>query len=36
MVGIAMVLYSIWLIRVWEREMGGFPFFEDDDDVTPW
>ncbi|XP_024438986.1 tetraspanin-19 isoform X2 [Populus trichocarpa] len=36
MVGIAMVLYSIWLIRVWEREMGGFPFFEDDDDFTPW
>uniref|UniRef100_A0A6N2M029 Uncharacterized protein n=1 Tax=Salix viminalis TaxID=40686 RepID=A0A6N2M029_SALVM len=36
MVGIAMVLYSIWLIRVWEREVGDFPFFDDDDDFTPW
>ncbi|CAK7349832.1 unnamed protein product [Dovyalis caffra] len=35
MVGIAMVLYSVWLIIVWQREMGDFPFFDDDDDFTP-
>uniref|UniRef100_A0A6N2L0E0 Tetraspanin-19 n=1 Tax=Salix viminalis TaxID=40686 RepID=A0A6N2L0E0_SALVM len=38
MVGIAMMLYAVWLIRVWQREIGDFPFFDDDDDdeFTPW
>jgi len=37
MVGIAMMLYAVWLIRVWQREIGDFPFFDDDDDdFSPW
>ncbi|CAK7349828.1 unnamed protein product [Dovyalis caffra] len=35
-VGIAMVLYAVWLIRVWQREMGDFPFFDEDEDFHPW
>ncbi|CAK7349825.1 unnamed protein product [Dovyalis caffra] len=34
-VGIATLLYAVWLIRVWQREMGDFPFFDDDDDFPP-
>ncbi|GLT29722.1 hypothetical protein SLA2020_045680 [Shorea laevis] len=26
MVGIAMILYSMWLIRVWQKQMGDSPF----------
>ncbi|KAL3565702.1 hypothetical protein D5086_033748 [Populus alba] len=37
MVGLAMMLYAVWLIRVWQREIGDFPFFDDDDDdFSPW
>ncbi|KAJ4831657.1 hypothetical protein Tsubulata_041532 [Turnera subulata] len=38
MVGIAMVLYAAWLIRVWQREMGHLPFDDDSDDgfLGPW
>ncbi|XWS68626.1 hypothetical protein CRYUN_Cryun04dG0106800 [Craigia yunnanensis] len=35
MVSMAMILYSIWLIRVWQREIGDFPF-EDSDYAVPW
>ncbi|XVF01975.1 hypothetical protein REPUB_Repub04eG0136100 [Reevesia pubescens] len=35
MVGIAMILYSIWLIRSWLREFGDLPF-EDSDYAAPW
>lgn len=34
MVGIAMIIYSLWLIRVWERQMGHFPSTEDHQ--VPW
>ncbi|WRX26888.1 hypothetical protein QQP08_019375 [Theobroma cacao] len=26
MVGIAMILYGFWMVRVWQRDMGGSPF----------
>ena len=35
MIGMAMILYAIWLIRVWEREIGDLPF-EDSDCAAPW
>ncbi|XWS54199.1 hypothetical protein CRYUN_Cryun10bG0068900 [Craigia yunnanensis] len=35
MVGMAMILYAIWLIRVWEREIGDLPF-EGSDYASPW
>lgn len=35
MVGIAMILYSMWLIRVWQKEMGESPFAELDS-PAPW
>lgn len=34
MVGIAMILYALWLIWVWQRQMDDFPF--SDDDPAPW
>lgn len=37
MVGIAMILYALWLIKVWERQMGDFPFGGDSSDYpAPW
>ncbi|XVE49908.1 hypothetical protein DITRI_Ditri01bG0119500 [Diplodiscus trichospermus] len=35
MVGMAMILYSIWLIRAWQREIGVLPF-EGSDYAAPW
>ncbi|KDP24147.1 hypothetical protein JCGZ_25804 [Jatropha curcas] len=35
MVGLGMILYGVWLIRVWQREMGDLPF-EDSDHLAPW
>ncbi|GAV70435.1 Tetraspannin domain-containing protein [Cephalotus follicularis] len=35
MVGIAMILYSMWLIRVWQIQMGDSPF-DDSDYPPPW
>ncbi|XP_062107341.1 tetraspanin-19 isoform X2 [Humulus lupulus] len=35
MLGIAMILYSLWLIRVWQRQMDEFPFVDFDNPV-PW
>lgn len=34
MVGIAMIMYALWLIRVWQRQMDDFPL--GDDDPVPW
>ncbi|EEF44456.1 tetraspanin-19 [Ricinus communis] len=36
MVGLGMILYAVWLIRVWQREMGDFPFEDDSDNPAPW
>ncbi|XP_050208226.1 tetraspanin-19 [Mercurialis annua] len=36
MIGLAMMLYGVWLIRVWQREMGDLPFDDDSDDFAPW
>ncbi|BAT90153.1 hypothetical protein LR48_Vigan08g107300 [Vigna angularis] len=35
MAGLAMILYSAWMIRVWQREMGDLPFGHDSDDYPP-
>lgn len=35
MVGIAMIMYALWMIRVWQRHMGGSPFVSPDSPV-PW
>lgn len=35
MVGMAMILYAMWLIRVWQRHMGGSPFMSPDS-PAPW
>lgn len=35
MVGLGMILYGVWLIRVWQREMGDLPF-DDSDRLAPW
>ncbi|XP_010540868.1 PREDICTED: tetraspanin-19 [Tarenaya hassleriana] len=35
MVGIAIILYAVWLIRKWEEEMGNLPF-DDADHPVPW
>ncbi|KAM7272140.1 hypothetical protein ACFE04_031354 [Oxalis oulophora] len=35
MAGIAMILYSVWLIRVWQRKTGDLPFDAHADGV-PW
>ncbi|KAK9150090.1 hypothetical protein Syun_008399 [Stephania yunnanensis] len=34
MVGIAMIIYALWLIRAWQREMGKLPF--DSGSPAPW
>lgn len=36
MAGTAMILYAIWLIRVWQREIGDFFPFEGSDYAAPW
>ncbi|KAJ7981443.1 tetraspanin-19 [Quillaja saponaria] len=36
MVGIAMILYSVWMLRVWQRQMGELPFGGDSDCPAPW
>ncbi|CAI0549769.1 unnamed protein product [Linum tenue] len=36
MVGLAMVLYAVWLIKAWQREIGEFPFGEDENYPAPW
>ncbi|EOY28283.1 hypothetical protein QUC31_012948 [Theobroma cacao] len=35
MVGIAMILYGFWMVRVWQRDMGGSPF-DDFNSTAPW
>nr|AAD20922.1 unknown protein [Arabidopsis thaliana] len=35
MVGIAMILYAVWLIRQWQEQMGNLPF-ADSDHPVPW
>ncbi|KAL5581798.1 hypothetical protein UlMin_014240 [Ulmus minor] len=35
MVGIAIIMYSLWLIRAWQRQMGELPFGESDY-PAPW
>ncbi|XWS12667.1 hypothetical protein CRYUN_Cryun37aG0109900 [Craigia yunnanensis] len=35
MVGIAMILYGFWMIRVWQRDMGGSSF-DDFNSTAPW
>ena len=36
MAGIAMILYSAWMIRIWQREMGELPFGSDSKYPPPW
>ncbi|XP_027346652.1 tetraspanin-19 isoform X2 [Abrus precatorius] len=36
MSGLAMILYSAWMIRVWQRQMGELPFGHDSDYPPPW
>ncbi|KAG5020917.1 hypothetical protein JHK87_016772 [Glycine soja] len=36
MAGLAMILYSAWMIRVWQRKMGELPFGHDSDYPPPW
>jgi len=36
MAGLAMILYSAWMIRVWQRKMGDLPFGHDSDYPPPW
>ncbi|XP_039001034.1 tetraspanin-19-like [Hibiscus syriacus] len=35
MVGISMILYGFWMLRVWQRDMAGSSF-EDLDSTAPW
>ncbi|OAY34072.1 tetraspanin-19 [Manihot esculenta] len=35
MVGLGMILYAVWLIRVWQKETGDLPF-DDSDRLAPW
>ncbi|MBA0748705.1 hypothetical protein Gogos_002696 [Gossypium gossypioides] len=35
MVGIAMILYGFWMVRIWQRDMGGSPF-DDFNSTAPW
>ncbi|XVF40520.1 hypothetical protein PTKIN_Ptkin01aG0120200 [Pterospermum kingtungense] len=35
MVGIAMILYGFWMVRVWQRDMGGSSF-DDFNSTAPW
>uniref|UniRef100_A0A1J3CJ54 Tetraspanin-19 n=1 Tax=Noccaea caerulescens TaxID=107243 RepID=A0A1J3CJ54_NOCCA len=37
MVGIAMILYAVWLIRQWQEQTGYLPFADSDSDhPVPW
>ncbi|KAK4255494.1 hypothetical protein QN277_008492 [Acacia crassicarpa] len=36
MVGLAMILYAVWMIRYWQRETGELPFGGDSDYPAPW
>ncbi|WJX49770.1 Tetraspanin-19, variant 2 [Trifolium repens] len=36
MAGLAMILYSAWMIRVWKRNMGDLPFDHHSDYPPPW
>ncbi|PON87830.1 hypothetical protein TorRG33x02_163750 [Trema orientale] len=36
MLGIAMILYALWLIRVWQRKMDDHFPFGDSDNPAPW
>lgn len=36
MVGLAMIMYSLWLIRAWQKSMGHLPFEDPDYSTTPW
>jgi hypothetical protein len=33
--GIAMILYGLWMIRVWQRDMDGSPYV-DFNSSSPW
>lgn len=35
MMGFAMILYGVWLMRAWQRQMGHLPF-EGPDAPVPW
>ncbi|XP_022777358.1 tetraspanin-19-like [Durio zibethinus] len=35
MVGVAMILYGFWMVRVWQRDMGGSSF-DDFNSTAPW
>ncbi|WJX43706.1 Tetraspanin-19, variant 2 [Trifolium repens] len=36
MAGLAMILYSAWMIRVWQRKMDDLPFSHHPDYPPPW
>lgn len=36
MVGIAMILYALWLIRIWRKHMDELPFGDEYDGPAPW
>lgn len=36
MVGLAMIMYSLWLIRSWQRNMGHFSFDHSHHHPIPW
>ncbi|XP_062007597.1 tetraspanin-19 isoform X1 [Rosa rugosa] len=36
MVGLAMVLYSLWLIRAWHKSIADLPFEDSDYPTIPW
>ncbi|PON36781.1 Tetraspanin [Parasponia andersonii] len=35
-IGIAMILYGLWMIRVWQRDMEEYSSFDDFISTTPW
>ncbi|KAF6141412.1 hypothetical protein GIB67_021228 [Kingdonia uniflora] len=36
MVGIAMIVYALWMLRVWQREMHNSSFWGDSNSPVPW
>ena len=36
MVGMAMILYALWMIRVWQRHTADLPFGGGSDFPVPW
>ncbi|KAJ8748320.1 hypothetical protein K2173_001739 [Erythroxylum novogranatense] len=36
MVGLALIVYGVWLIRAWQRKTGDLPFDDDSDYPAPW